>query len=217
MAKFMTNILRKIFHSYKVGDIVSEMDTNLFKVYMDPYILSSNKRTGDTAYIIVKESQYKQCVFYYYNKDGEYATASIPKAVKYFHGLSIYETPRRRVYAACRFNVNEQIMDYKKSLIREGNNGNVCQLCGQLCEYGESETDHYPTKFSDIFDTFMSDKNFHEIKLIREMDIHWSIKDTDLKKEWKKYHLQHANYRELCKNCHKLHTMDQLKNKQKSI
>ena len=208
-AKVQTNYLRCIFHSYKVGDIVSERDTDLFKIYMDPYILSSNKRTGDTAYIEVGANTFRQSCFYYYNKDGEYTTASIPKAVKHFFGKSNYENPRRKIYTACRYIINQQIIDYKMSLERDENNGNACQLCGKVCKYGESETDHYPMQFSDIFNGFMAEKNFDQIELIRELDIHWSIKDTDLKKGWQKYHLQHANYRELCKDCHKAYSLQQ--------
>ena len=203
--------LREIYHSYKVDDIVSEDHTLIFSKYIDPYINSKNKRSGKTVRIVVKESQYTQCVFYYYNKYDEYATASLPKAVRYFYGRSIFENQRRRVYNACRFDINDQIIAYKKSLHVALNGGNKCRLCKFDCEYGETQTDHYPTPFCEIFDSFMADKNMDDIEFTRASDIFWSLKDDELRSQWQQYHLNHAIYREICIECHKSHTLSQRK------
>ena len=109
---------------------------------------------------------------------------------------------------ACRTDIGDQIIQFKTEQRQKSDH---CHVCNISILPGESETDHYPTSFSDILNIFLSTIDISTIKLTRYKHIRWSIENPEIKQQWQKLHRQHARYRELCKECHRLHTKQQNK------
>jgi len=187
--------LRSIFHTYRIGDIVSHEHVKLFSKYLDPYINDYKERGGVTTSIPVEKTTYNSPVFMYTNESGESTTANLKRAVKYFFTHKIIDNHRRGLYDACRNDIRDQIIDHKKDT------NDTCSKCHQNFEYGE--TDHYPVSFCDLFDSAFAGKDISKIKIVRTRLVCWTIEDDTIRQEWQKYHLDNASLRELCVPCHR--------------
>jgi len=196
--KTITESLTRIFHQYGPNEEVATRHVEVLRQYIDPYLIAKKKRDGVTIKILTcNDNMYRSVVLYYYNKDGEKSTASIPKAVRYYFTGDV-ENQYRRFYEAIRNDIGSQIVDYKKSIF--GSEDSVpCELCNTVCHRGNTQTDHYPTAFNTLANDFFKG-HVHEVK---KDGLYLVLKSGILSTAWKEYHLKHAGYRELCVPCHK--------------
>ena len=106
-------------------------------------------------------------------------------------------TKKDPLTCAMRQAIKRQITMYK--------NNNPIKQC-VICNTPKNiEVDHYPTKFIQIKNTFLStvippEQFIYHPKRGYAM---FHKKDTTWKKAWQKYHKQHATYRYLCSTCNK--------------
>jgi len=201
--------LQNIYQSYSIGDVVSKTHVAEFSKYMDPYINDYKERSGETVDIKIEKHKYGKITFRYMNANGEDATASMPKAVKYYKSGKLSVNIGALLLEAFREDISTQIKYYKDNLPRDKNKCSKCAVCDVLSKYTESETDHYPHSFKSIFNAFISNKDQSKIEVVRSENISRTIKSEKIRKEWFEFHNNNALYREICKTCHKEYTKKQ--------
>ena len=105
---------------------------------------------------------------------------------------------KRCLNDSLRNSINEQIFDYKKKQELPLK----CKNCGDV---NNCEIDHiFP--FHQIRTNFFKTINKNEIpNVFIENNCNRIFRDSDIEFEnkWKKYHLEHASYQVLCKNCNR--------------
>lgn len=204
--------LKRVFCIYEIGDEVSDKHVRLFSKYMDKYINAIKHRPGTTTHIdVVNCPQYNKPLFQYYNESEEYATASITRAVTFYLKGTVSHDPVPIIKQAFRYAIVDQIIRFKHDTI-EGVLGEcfgACEGCHKRVGCGDGglpklEADHYPKTFRFLLEEFMSKKrrSLASVRVKRVNEIHSTIVDEVLLREWRAFHDTFARYRALCKSCH---------------
>ena len=187
------------------GALLPPKDVALFSKHMDGYINTVKGRQGRTVLIRVATCPiYNRPIFEYTNADGESTTASMRKAVSWNNKKQkpVKKTATdAELTRAMRFDVRDQIMDFKRNLTE-------CELCGRLAErtsngFPRLEADHFPLLFRTIKASFLSTNR--QRPPVGNHGIEKTILDDVWRVKWQQFHSQRATYRGLCKACHVQH------------
>lgn len=181
-------------------------DVALFSKHMDGYINAVKGRPGRTVLVRVATCPiYNRPVFEYTNADGECATASMRKAVSWNNKKQKpgkkAATDDAELTRAMRFDVRDQIMDFKRGRTE-------CELCGRPAErttngFPRLEADHFPTLFRTIKASFLATNR--QRPPVGNHGIEKTILDGAWRAMWQQFHREKATYRGLCKACHVQH------------
>ena len=109
------------------------------------------------------------------------------------------KTPFELLKQAMRFEINNQILDYKYGF----NSPYVCNICKKFTS--TVEIDHWEIDFKDLFNNFIEENPDSPKTFDDEPSYHcpvFKLCDKDFSKKWNEYHKINAKLQLLCVDCH---------------
>jgi hypothetical protein len=202
------NYYRSILNSYSFGQSLNESDFNDLMDLLNYESLSEPEVETDT-YIIedikVSKVQFNSKCFevFYADKTSQYISYLL--LIRKIGMSTVYYTPERLFYIACRNAVNSDIHRVKSHYFKNAKNGMIkCQETGILSKWNELVVDHrQPNTFSVIVDRFkeLTNIDLETIEYTTDNKNNIVFTDTSLSEKFRQYHKEKANLRIVRREC----------------
>jgi hypothetical protein len=113
------------------------------------------------------------------------------------------QTRHQQIKDAFHWAINPQVIEAKGWAKDRAGELMVCPKCQKTLITDGAELDHYPLCFKDILEGFLSweRSSLDAVALVDAVKYGRRLADEDLERRWQSYHLQHARYRLLCRDC----------------
>jgi hypothetical protein len=219
------NYYRSILNSYSFGQSLNESDFNDLIDLLNYGSLPETDVETDT-YIIedikVSKVQFNTKCFevFYSDKTSQYISYLL--LIRKIGLDTVYYTPERLFYIACRNAVNSDIRRVKSHYFKNSKARMVkCQETGILSKWNELVVDHrQPNTFSVIVDRFkeLTNIDLETIEYATDDKNNIVFSDAELSEKFRQYHKEKANLRIVRRECNSSRTgMSKIKRTNKDL
>jgi hypothetical protein len=204
--KETVNYYRSILNSYSFGESLNESDLNdlidllnygcLPETDVEPYIIEDIK---------VSKVQFSTKCFEVFYPDKTSRYISYLLLIRSIGLNTVYYTPEKMFYTACRNAVNKDIHRVKSRYFKNSKQGTAkCQETGILSKWDELVVDHrQPNTFSVILDRFkeLNNIDLDSIEYTADNKNNIIFVDSELSEKFRQYHKEKANLRIVRREC----------------
>lgn len=192
--------LQQCLHRVPVGALVDGEDGEILKLLVQRHRAADELIGCGLVGVVVGTDSYGGSNFQALRSDGTQVAFSYPKTI---YAISPETDYKSRVNRAFRYETLEQIKDFKRKAIEDGQ---VCPRSGVVLQWGTTDVDHIGKEFAELREEFLKQEGL-DILTVQFQDNpsadSCSLVDRELAARWIAWHGQHAQLVALHRDAHR--------------